>query len=162
MNETLEERLGIRLARSGGTLAVAESCTGGLLGGRITSVAGSSAWFQGGIIAYSNAVKASLLRVPTDVLDRAGAVSAEVACAMAHGVRHALQTVWGLSVTGVAGPDGGTDAKPVGLVFIGFASAAQAHAERNVFHGDRAAVREQSCARALELMLKQIEEAPQD
>lgn len=115
---TLESALGERLKRRGLTLAVAESCTGGLLGGRITSVAGSSAYFLGGVIAYANAVKVRGLGVPSRLLARHGAVSEECASAMALGARRETGASLGIAVTGIAGPEGGTAEKPVGTVFV--------------------------------------------
>ncbi|MEM9908307.1 MAG: competence/damage-inducible protein A [Cyanobacteria bacterium P01_D01_bin.44] len=123
-DETLAHAVGILLKAQQQTLAVAESCTGGGLGKSLTAVAGSSSYFWGGIIAYDNRVKENLLGVKTDTLKKLGAVSAEVAEQMAVGVRQQLGTDWGLSVTGIAGPAGGTVDKPVGLVFIGIADAA--------------------------------------
>jgi nicotinamide-nucleotide amidase len=104
------------------TLAVAESCTGGGLGAMITSISGSSSYFSGGVISYDNAVKTGLLKVNSDDLAQYGAVSAAVAMQMATGVRSCLNTDWGVSITGIAGPDGGTAIKPVGLVYVGLAS----------------------------------------
>ncbi|MEN9215102.1 MAG: CinA family nicotinamide mononucleotide deamidase-related protein, partial [Gloeomargarita sp. DG_1_6_bins_138] len=121
--DTLAQVVGRLLEHQGATLAVAESCTGGLLGAMITEVAGSSGYFCGGVVAYANAVKEHLLGVPAKLLAEWGAVSAPVAEAMAVGVRERLGTTWGLSITGIAGPAGGTLAKPVGLVYIGLAGA---------------------------------------
>jgi nicotinamide-nucleotide amidase len=119
--ETLAEVVGRLLLQAGETLAVAESCTGGSLGGIITTVSGSSSYFWGGIISYDNRVKVGLLGVNPDDLATQGAVSHAVAQQMAVGVRDRLHTTWGLSVTGIAGPTGGTEEKPVGLVYIGLA-----------------------------------------
>ena len=119
--DTLASVVGELLQRQGQTLAVAESCTGGGIGQRLTTVPGSSRYFWGGVIAYDNQVKQSLLQVNATVLAQEGAVSAAVAEQMAVGVRACLGTTWGLSVTGIAGPDGGTPTKPVGLIYIGLA-----------------------------------------
>lgn len=119
--DTLASVVGQLLQEVGETLAVAESCTGGGLGSMLTSVPGSSNYFLGGIISYDNQVKISLLGVNPDDLDRVGAVSETVAKQMAQGVRSRLSTTWGLSITGIAGPGGGTETKPVGLVYIGLA-----------------------------------------
>lgn len=135
------------------TLATAESCTGGLVAGRITSVPGSSAVFLGGVVSYSNEVKRELLGVPQEVLERAGAVSAECAEAMAAGARGRLKADVAVSVTGIAGPDGGTPAKPVGMVFLGVATAAGVESERCQFSGDRESVRRQAADRALALLM---------
>ncbi len=119
--DSLASVVGQLLSEFGETLSVAESCTGGSLGSMLTSVPGSSHYFLGGIISYDNRVKISLLGVNPDDLDRVGAVSETVAKQMAVGVRSLLSTTWGLSITGIAGPGGGTETKPVGLVYIGLA-----------------------------------------
>jgi nicotinamide-nucleotide amidase len=119
--DSLASVVGVLLQQKQQTVAVAESCTGGGLGHMFTTVAGSSAYFWGGIIAYDNRIKTSLLKVDPDVLDTEGAVSATVAEQMALGAKAALQTDWALSITGIAGPGGGTDTKPVGLIYIGLA-----------------------------------------
>lgn len=144
------------LGRRGWTLAVAESCTGGMLGARITARAGSSAYFRGGVIAYANEVKEGLLRVPRDVLARHGAVSAECAAAMADGVRRALETDVGVSVTGVAGPGGGTDDKPVGTVFVGVSGPAGTETTRLRLRGEREAVRERSVGHAMHALRRAV------
>jgi nicotinamide-nucleotide amidase len=120
-SDSLASVVGALLKSTQATLAVAESCTGGGLGRMITEVSGSSAYFWGGVISYDNAVKVELLGVNSDDLTQYGAVSAIVAEQMAAGVRDRLKTTWGLSITGIAGPDGGTASKPVGLVYIGLA-----------------------------------------
>lgn len=119
--DTLASVLGQQLLHRGETLAVAESCTGGGLGHFLTTVSGSSSYFWGGIISYDNQVKVKALGVNPDDLDQYGAVSEVVAQQMAQGVRDRLQTTWGISITGIAGPGGGTETKPVGLVYIGLA-----------------------------------------
>ncbi|MBK4731513.1 competence/damage-inducible protein A [Oxynema sp. CENA135] len=121
--DTLASVVGRLLLESGQTIAVAESCTGGGLGQLITAVAGSSSYFMGGVISYDNQVKIALLGVDPAVLEREGAVSATVAEQMARGVRDRLGTDWGVSITGIAGPGGGSEAKPVGLVYIGLAGS---------------------------------------
>jgi nicotinamide-nucleotide amidase len=123
--DTLASVVGDLLRSSQSTLAVAESCTGGSLGAMLTSVAGSSSYFWGGIISYANAVKVNQLGVDPEALAQAGAVSSIVAEQMAAGVRSRLGTTWGLSITGIAGPEGGTADKPVGLVYIGLAVPTQ-------------------------------------
>ncbi|NER81747.1 MAG: nicotinamide-nucleotide amidohydrolase family protein, partial [Leptolyngbya sp. SIO1D8] len=117
--DTLASVVGQLLQARGQTLAIAESCTGGGLGHMITAVPGSSSYFMGGIISYDNAVKVGLLGVESLTLETEGAVSGSVACQMAAGVRARLGTDWGVAITGVAGPGGGTAEKPVGLVYIG-------------------------------------------
>ncbi len=131
------------------TLATAESCTGGLVGARLTDVAGASDVFLGGIVAYSNEAKMRQLGVPARVLERHGAVSEEAAEAMAEGARAALRADVAVSVTGIAGPGGGTPEKPVGLVFISAAAPGAGTTERVVLSGDREAVRARATALAL-------------
>ena len=145
------------LLAAGQTVAVAESCTGGLLGARLTERPGSSAYVLGGLITYSNAAKESLLGVPPEILRDHGAVSAECAEAMAAGARRVLGSDWALSVTGVAGPGGGTPEKPVGLVYIGIAApdGSTGHAEHRR-GGDRAGIRERSVAGALHLLRRSL------
>lgn len=153
-----EERLHLEdvvirgLVKAGWTAAVAESCTGGLLGMRLTSVPGASEVFRGGIIAYANEVKAELLRVPREMLDREGAVSEAVAGAMARGVRQQLHADVGLAITGVAGPGGGAPDKPVGTVCIAMSTPEGDQVERHRFPGDRTWVRERSALRALDML----------
>jgi PncC family amidohydrolase len=149
----LDVEVGVALSERGWTLAVAESCTGGLLGHRITNVSGSSAYFEGGVISYSNEAKERLLDVPLETLVEHGAVSRETALAMASGVRRLLHTDIGVSVTGVAGPTGGTPEKPVGLVYIGLAAEGAELCEEHIWHGDRTANKEQSAEAALHLIL---------
>lgn len=131
------------------TLSVAESCTGGLLGAAITERAGSSAYFLGGALTYSNELKKALLDVPQEVLETHGAVSAECARAMAFGVQKLTGSDWALSVTGIAGPGGATPGKPVGLVFLGLAGPDRLEAREHRFQGDRQGVRESSVREAL-------------
>jgi nicotinamide-nucleotide amidase len=135
--ETMEQALGRLLAAQGRTLAVAESCTGGLLAERITNVPGASGYFRGGVVAYANEAKRDLLGVPEALLAAHGAVSAPVAKAMAEGVRTRLGADLGVSTTGISGPDGGTAEKPVGLVFVGFADAGGGEAQEFLFPFDR-------------------------
>ena len=150
---TLAERLVKELAGRGMTCATAESCTGGGIGGAITGVAGSSAVFYGGIISYDNSVKRNVLGVPADVLSTKGAVSSECAAAMAEGARRLMKTDLAVSVTGIAGPGGGSAEKPVGLVWFGLASASGTKTESRVFPGNRAEVRAAAVNHALELLL---------
>lgn len=139
-------------------IAVAESCTGGLIAQRITSVPGASAVFQGGVVSYANEVKRDMLGVNQAVLDSEGAVSLLCAEAMAAGVRIRLGADVAVSVTGIAGPDGGTPAKPVGLVCFGIAAAANTRSEQRVFKGDRDSIRTQAAEHALALALGAIGE----
>lgn len=131
-------------------IAVAESCTGGLLGGTLTDIPGSSRYFRGGVIAYHNRVKEEVLRVPQRILLHFGAVSEPTALLMAQGVRDLLQTDVGVGITGIAGPTGGTPEKPVGLVYIGVLIAGESHVFRHTFSGDRQAVRLQTVEASLE------------
>jgi PncC family amidohydrolase len=149
----LSKKLGAALHSKKLTLAVAESCTGGLIGGAITAIAGSSRYFAGGVIAYDNSIKRRVLRVPERILKSYGAVSAETVIAMAHGAQKLLNADCAVAVSGVAGPGGGTKEKPVGLVFIGIAVKKRVRAFEERFAGERELVRELAVNRALELML---------
>jgi len=147
------EELVLELCRARGlTLATAESCTGGLVGARLTSVGGASDVYAGGIVAYANAVKAAQLAVPEELLERHGAVSAEVVEAMARGVRARLGADVSVAVTGVAGPTGGTREKPVGLVFLHAVSPDGDLAQRLELPGDREAIRTRAAVTALHLL----------
>jgi PncC family amidohydrolase len=138
---------------AGRTVAVAESCTGGLVAHTITLVPGASGYFVGGVVSYSDQVKRSVLDVPSEVLDKHGAVSAQVAAAMAAGVRARLGTSIGGGVTGVAGPDGGSTEKPVGLVYVAVADDEGTDVRRFRWPGDRAANINDSARALLELIL---------
>lgn len=138
------------------SLASAESCTGGLVGGRLTGVPGASAAFRGGVIAYENSVKMTALAVPDRLLSRHGAVSAEVAQAMAAGARAALAADVGVSVTGIAGPGGGSAEKPVGLVYLHVQTPVREHGQRLEIPGDREAVRTRAAAAALHLLRRTL------
>ena len=152
----LAERLqGIGLGR-GLTVAVAESCTGGLVADAITDVAGSSAYFAGGVVSYGNAAKETLLDVPSDVLAAHGAVSAQVARAMAIGARQRFQADVAAAVTGIAGPGGGSEAKPVGLTYVAVADEAGVDVRRYLWSGDRAANKAFSAAAVLELLAERL------
>ena len=150
---TTAEELVKRLTEAGMTCATAESCTGGGVGCAITGVAGSSAVFMGGVISYDNAVKRDVLGVPEEVLSTQGAVSSECAAAMAEGARRLLKTDLAVSVTGIAGPGGGSAEKPVGLVWFGLSTNAGTTTEKMVFPGDREAVRSAAIDHALRLVL---------
>ena len=151
-DESLEELAGRLLQETGWRVAVAESCTGGLLGARLTDVPGSSAWMDGGVIVYSNALKTVLADVPPALIAEHGAVSEPVALALAAGVRDRCATQVGLAITGIAGPDGGTDGKPVGTVFIAIQTPTISACRRAQFVGDRAVVRQQSVSAALDML----------
>lgn len=144
------------LAERGLTLATAESCTGGLLAGRVTSVPGASAVFMGGVVSYDNSVKRGLLGVTAETLESHGAVSAETATAMAEGVRARLGTSLGVSTTGIAGPSGAVPGKPVGTVFIAVSGLGGATARRHEFKGGRDSVRAQACDAALLMLIERI------
>jgi len=160
--ETGTAELVLTLLRERGlTLATAESCTGGLVSARLTDVPGSSAVFIGGIVAYSNDVKAGQLGVPESVLREHGAVSAETAAAMARGARERLGADVAVSVTGVAGPDGGTEEKPVGLVFLHASGPLGERQLRFDFPGDRATIRGRATVAALHLVRRLVTEPAQ-
>lgn len=159
-DETLESVVGRRLSERGETVAVAESCTGGLLAGRLTAVPGSSAYFERGVVAYSNEAKHALLGVPPSLLAAYGAVSAEVAETMAARVRALAGTTYGLAVTGIAGPGGGSPEKPVGTVFIALASPTRAEARGHRFGGGRSEVRALSVEVALDWLRRASTERP--
>lgn len=148
--------MGEILRKKGLSLAIAESCTGGLLGMRLTEVSGASHYFRGGIIAYANAVKASVLGIPWETLERHGAVSSECARAMAEGARKLLAADLALAITGIAGPTGGTGEKPVGLVYIALAHAQGTVVERHEFRGSRQGVRWSASEAALDLLFRHL------
>ncbi len=163
-DETLESAVGDLLKERGATLALAESCTGGLLAKRFTDAPGASAYFTDGLVTYSNEAKERLLDVPHELIVEHGAVSEPVARAMAEGARKASGADYGLSVTGVAGPDGGTDEKPVGLVWVGLADAAGSVAKElnlTAFAKSREAVRERSANGAIDLLRTHLEKQNQ-
>ncbi len=151
-DEGLEEVVGKLLVQRGETLAVAESCTGGLICSRLTDISGSSRYFERGVISYSNRAKIELLGVPSEVLKKFGAVSPQVAIAMAEGVRRVAGTDYGLSVTGIAGPTGGSKDKPVGLVYIGFAHRNGSFYQRSLFVGSRQLNKERAAQAALNMV----------
>jgi len=149
----IEKQLIERLNAARRKLAVAESCTGGMLGARITSVDGSSACFAGGVISYSNELKQALLGVDRGLIEKHGAVSEQVARAMAEGICRAARSDVGVSITGIAGPGGGTSVKPVGLVYIGLAGGGCTVVRRFVFNGTRNEVREGAVEAALKMLM---------
>ena len=154
--ETMEEVVGAMLSAARKTLAVAESCTGGLIGMRLTEVPGSSKYFLEGAITYSNEAKTRALGVSTEIIETHGAVSAETAEAMAAGIRARANADYGIAVTGVAGPDGGSEEKPVGTVFIGYSDAEQTRSVRFVFPGDRYLIRWRSSQAALDYLRRRM------
>jgi nicotinamide-nucleotide amidase len=151
---SLERGLGELLTQRRLTLAVAESCTGGLISHRITNVPGSSRYFLLGIVAYSDVAKKEQLGIDQALLEEAGAVSRDVALAMARGIRAVAHSDIGVGVTGIAGPGGGTAEKPVGLVFMAVVTDERERVERNIFAGGRLAVKEQMADAALALVLE--------
>lgn len=150
------ERVARELTRRGATLAVAESCSGGLLAAELTARSGASRYFLGGVVAYADEVKVRSLGVDRDVLARVGAVSEETARAMAQGVRAAYDATFAASITGIAGPGGGTPEKPVGLVFLAVADGSGVRTRREVFLGERDEVRWASVQGAAELLLEAL------
>ncbi len=156
--ERLARELGERLAERGWRVATAESCTGGWIAQAITAIAGSSGWFEAGLVTYSNDAKVALLGVDAMTIARHGAVSEATAAAMAGGALAATGADLAVAVTGVAGPDGGTAAKPVGMVCFGYARAgAAATAETCHFDGDRRAVRAATVAHALRELSRSLD-----
>lgn len=153
----IDQELAGLLQATGQTLALAESCTGGLIAARITAMPGSSAYFNGGVVAYSNQVKEDTVQVPKALLIEHGAVSEPVARAMAQGVRTLMGSDLALSVTGIAGPGGGTDEKPVGTVFMAVADQHSCQVERFWFGGDRSQVRQQAVDQAIIMLKEQLE-----
>ena len=141
------------------TLGTAESCTGGLIGGTLTAVSGSSSVVLGGIISYANSVKSGVLGVPEETLATVGAVSPETAKAMAEGARRVLASDLAVAVTGIAGPGGGTADKPVGLVYVAVATKDGTEITKNIFDGDRNSVREKTVAKALAMLTAAAEKA---
>ena len=154
--ESLEQIVGYYLQMRNATLAVAESCTGGLLAERITSVSGSSRYFVGGAVVYSNELKTSLAGVPGGLIEKHGAVSREVAASLAEGIRKRCGTTFGMGITGVAGPTGGTEEKPVGLVYHALASAGGTDVLERKFPGDRKRIRWFASQQGLEMIRREL------
>jgi len=157
MDSQLELRIGMILSERKQSLVTAESCTGGLIASRITDVAGSSAYFLGGIVAYSYEVKAALLGVSWDTLNNKGAVSRETVIEMARGARNVLKADIAVSVSGIAGPGGGTPDKPVGTVWVGLATPSGEEARHFVWDGDRVRNKYLSSEAALQFVLDYLE-----
>ncbi|HZC67416.1 MAG TPA: competence/damage-inducible protein A [Nitrospirales bacterium] len=155
-NQTMEGVVALKLQAKGLTVAVAESCTGGLIGQRLTSVPGSSAYFERGDVTYSDRAKVDLLKVPEALIRAKGAVSGEVAQAMAEGVREQSGADLGLAVTGIAGPTGGTKEKPVGLVYLALADKKTAVVRSHLFSGDRDGIRCRASQAALDLLRRYL------
>lgn len=157
--EPIEVIIGRLLRKKGWRLSTAESCTGGLIGHRITNVPGSSDYFDGGVVTYSNDAKRELLKVPEDTIATYGAVSRQTAVAMAEGIRKLRGIEVGIGVTGIAGPAGGTEAKPVGLVYIALSSPVRVECKEFRFGGNRELIKLQASEAALS-MLKMLLEEP--
>lgn len=154
--ESLEQIVGYFLGMRDVTLAVAESCTGGMLAERITSVPGSSRYFLGGVVSYDNSLKTLLVDVPPLLIAEHGAVSEQVAAAMAEGIRKRCKSTFGLSITGVAGPGGGTEQKPVGLVYVGLSDESKTEVVDRKFPGDRDRIRHWATQQALDLVRRRL------
>jgi len=156
------EQLAMRLMTRAAKLATAESCTGGLVAATLTSLSGSSAWFERGWITYSNDAKTQELGVPVALIDQHGAVSESVAAAMASGARCQAHVDFAIAVTGIAGPQGGSAEKPVGTVCFGWATPSGTQTETRCFTGDRHHIRVQSVAHALSGLLLRLEHTSRD
>lgn len=154
--DSLEQIVGYYLQMRAATVAVAESCTGGLLSERMTSVAGSSRYFLGGAVVYSNELKTAFADVPQELLLKYGAVSGEVALALAEGISKRCNSTYGVGITGVAGPTGGTPEKPVGLVFHAVASDSGSEVVKRTFPGDRKRIRQFASQQALDMLRKKL------
>jgi nicotinamide-nucleotide amidase len=154
--ESIEQIVSYLLQMRGMTLATAESCTGGLLAERITSLSGSSRYFLGGAVVYSNELKTQFANVPKSLIDKHGAVSREVAAAMAEGIRKRCLSSYGVGITGVAGPTGGTEQKPVGLVYIALAGDEGTQVVKRNFPGDRKRIRTFAAQQALEMVRRAL------
>jgi PncC family amidohydrolase len=155
-DKPLEVQIGELLRQHGLRLAVAESCTGGLIGNRITNVAGSSTYFIGGVTSYAYEAKVRLLGVHWETLEKHGAVSRETVLEMARGARHVLAADVGLAVSGIAGPGGGTPEKPVGTTWIGLSAAEYEQAWLNQLQGDRLQIKERAAEQALQYLLEYL------
>jgi len=154
--ETLEQIVGYYLQMRGASLAVAESCTGGMLAQRITSVSGSSRYFLGGAVVYDNSIKSLLAEVPPLMIKEHGAVSKQVAAALAEGIREQCKASFGIGITGIAGPTGGTEAKPVGLVYHGLADGNETQVIERRFPGDRERIRYWATTQALDMLRRKL------
>jgi nicotinamide-nucleotide amidase len=154
--ESLEQIVGYYMQMHGATLAVAESCTGGLLAERITSVPGSSRYFLGGAVVYDNILKTALADVPSSLIEQHGAVSSQVARALAEGIRNRCNSSLGVGVTGVAGPGGGTEKKPVGLVYVSVADERRTEVVERNYPGDRERIRHWAAQQALDLVRRRL------
>ena len=154
--ETLEQIVLYYLEMRGATVAVAESCTGGLVAQRLTSVSGSSRTFLGGAVVYTDAAKVQFADVPEELIEEKGAISREVAESLAHGIRRRMQTSIGVGITGIAGPTGGTETKPVGLVYIALDDGKEISVCERQFRGDRERVRWLASQQALDMLRRKF------
>jgi PncC family amidohydrolase len=154
--ETLEQIVLFYLEMRGATLSVAESCTGGLMAERLTSISGSSRSFVGGAVVYSNELKTEFAGVPPSLIERHGAVSRQVASSLAEGIRECCDTTFGVGITGIAGPSGGSEEKPVGLVFVGVSDGKSTEVVERRFHGDRHRIRYYTSQLALDLVRRRL------
>jgi nicotinamide-nucleotide amidase len=154
--ESMEQIVGYYLEMRGATLAVAESCTGGMLAERITSIPGSSRYFLGGAVVYDNGLKAALAGVPPLLIEEHGAVSGEVAKALAEGIRDRSKSTLGVGITGIAGPGGGTEQKPVGLVYIALADGGHTEVLERKFFGDRERIRQWASQQAMDMVRRKL------
>lgn len=154
MNKNLAKKIGVFLCKRQAALSVAESCTGGLVGHELTNIPGSSDYFLGGVIAYSNEAKIKLLGVRKTTLAKYGAVSAQAAKEMAEGCRRVFGSDYAAAVTGIAGPSGGTKEKPVGLVYIAISDFKKAVCRKFIFIGPRLRVKQQACEKAMQFLLE--------
>ena len=156
INQDLLNKVATLLKNKKLTISTAESCTGGLIANSLTNISGSSDYFDRGIVSYSNGSKIELLEISEDMLKKYGAVSEQVAKAMAEGIRKISNVDIGLSTTGIAGPTGGTKEKPVGLVYIAIATSKNTEIKKFIFSGDRMQNKEDTCNAALEIILEYI------
>ena len=154
---SLEQKVAQLLINKKKRLAIAESCTGGLLSNRLTNIPGSSAYLKLGVIAYSNEAKIKLLKIPPDLIKKHGAVSVEIACTMAGRVRGLLKTDFGVAITGIAGPSGATRRKPIGLTFIAVNTPVESLCVQYVFQGTRTSIKTQAANAALQLLAEFLE-----
>ena len=154
--QNLIKQAHLRLLKSGRTIATAESCTGGLLSSLLTQLPDSSRYFILGVTTYSNKAKQVILKIPLSIIRKKGAVSKETALLMAQNVRKLAETDFGISITGIAGPGGGTARKPVGTVFIAFSAKNKSACKKFLFRGNRSSVRKQACSKALQLLNKSL------
>jgi len=154
--------LHVRLTESRQTVSVAESCTGGLLGAALTECSGSSAYFLGGVQAYANSVKEELLGVSHETLLSFGAVSEEVASEMAIGIQRLTGSDWALSTTGIAGPDGGTDEKPIGTIWVSVADSDGVYSQKLALDGNRSEIRDRTVLEALFMLLDRLSDDDED